>query len=149
MAAANDFHVFRLRFLESRNVLLWNHEHVCRSLRVNVVKGKGVLVFVDLLRRHFAADYAAEQTIGHSAIRLGELCVQSKKRGREQRSIFAGKRYHPDCDQTNVSCQYATLVVSCCAGASPVEPKILTPRRSRSRWRAPVHALDCHLEREP
>src|SRR5439155_6536990 len=65
VAATHDLSLFQGRFLQTANMFLGNYQHVRRSLGVDVFKGKGVLVFVDFLRRYFAANDATEQAIVH------------------------------------------------------------------------------------
>jgi len=61
MAAANDFGVVAFCLLQSREVTFRNYEHMHGCLGTNVVKGENVIVFIDFLRRDFAADDAAEK----------------------------------------------------------------------------------------
>jgi hypothetical protein len=63
MTSAYHFGVVSLRFLQSSDMFLWDDQHVRGSLRVDVFKGKHVLVFVDFLRRNLTAENAAEKTI--------------------------------------------------------------------------------------
>jgi len=63
MAPADDFGVFRIRFLQSGEMFFGNDENVCGRLRVDVFEGEDVVIFVNFLRRNFAADDAAEEAI--------------------------------------------------------------------------------------
>ena len=65
LAAADHFCILGRGFLQSTQVLLGNDEHVRRSLRINIVEGIYVLVFVDFLGGYFTLNDAAEQTIVH------------------------------------------------------------------------------------
>src|ERR1700733_6623645 len=55
-------------------MLLGNDQHVSRSLRIDIVEGIRMLIFVDFLRRYFPANNLAEQTVVHETVhnlRLG------------------------------------------------------------------------------
>jgi hypothetical protein len=69
-ATANEFRVFWLSFLQARNMFLGKDEYVRRALGVDIVKGEGVLVFVDFLGGNFTADNTAEQTISHNLVSI-------------------------------------------------------------------------------
>ena len=62
MTVANQLGVFSGRFFQSPNMLLGNYQDVRGSLRADVVKRISAIVFVDLLGRSVALDYAAEET---------------------------------------------------------------------------------------
>src|ERR1700733_880130 len=68
VTAADQFSFFRCRFFQSANVFLGNHQNVGRSLRIDVFKGEGVVVFVNFLRRNLAFKNAAEQALVHGKI---------------------------------------------------------------------------------
>jgi len=70
MTAADDFGIGRLGFFQSRKMSLWNDENVGGCLRVDVFEGEDVVVFVNFLGRNFAADDAAEETVGIGHSRL-------------------------------------------------------------------------------
>ena len=53
---------------EPANVLLGNHQHVRRSLRIDIVEGVGMLVFVNFLGGYFPANDAAEQAVVHDTV---------------------------------------------------------------------------------
>jgi hypothetical protein len=63
MTTADDFGVGILSLFQTSKVPLGNDEDVRGCLRVDVFKRENVLVFVNLLRRNFAADDAAEKAI--------------------------------------------------------------------------------------
>ena len=65
MAASDDLGFVLLRFLQTTNVFLGHDKDVRRRLWVDVFEGKGVLVFVDFLRRDLAGDDLAKKTIFH------------------------------------------------------------------------------------
>lgn len=64
VAAADQFRVFRFRFLQSREMFPGNDEHMSRSLRLNVFKREDVVVFVNFLGGNLSAKNAAEKTAG-------------------------------------------------------------------------------------
>jgi hypothetical protein len=66
MAMPQQIRVFHRRLFQPGNVFLGDNQHVGGSLRVDIVKGKGVFVFVNFLGRHFAAHNAAKQASSHS-----------------------------------------------------------------------------------
>jgi len=59
-ATANEFRVFRLGFLQARNMFLGKDQDVGRALGVDIFKGEGVFVFVNFLGGNFTADNTAE-----------------------------------------------------------------------------------------
>lgn len=63
MTAANQFGVFAACLLQSCKMLLGNHQYVRGRLRLDVLKGKEVFVFIHFFRRNLAADDAAEKAI--------------------------------------------------------------------------------------
>ncbi len=65
MAAADQLGFFRGGFFQSANVFLGNHEHMRGPLRIDVLKSKGVIVFVNLLGGNLAAHDAAKQAVSH------------------------------------------------------------------------------------
>jgi hypothetical protein len=68
LATADHFCILGRGFLQSAQVLLGNDEHMRRSLRINIVEGIYVLVFVDFLGGYFPANDAAEQTVVHDTV---------------------------------------------------------------------------------
>jgi len=60
VASANKFGVFGLRLLQPCNVFLGYDEHVGRPLRVQILEGEGVFIFVHFFAGHFASDNATE-----------------------------------------------------------------------------------------
>jgi hypothetical protein len=65
MATADEFGVFGLCVFQTGEMFLGNDENVSWPLRVEIFECEGVFVFVNFLRRHFAADNAAKQTVRH------------------------------------------------------------------------------------
>ena len=59
-ATANEFRVFRLGFLQARNMFFGKDQHVGRALGVDIFKGERVLVFVNFLGGNFTTDNTAE-----------------------------------------------------------------------------------------
>ncbi len=60
VTAPHQFRVFRHRFLQARDMFLGDNQDVSRALWVQIFKGKRVLVFVNFLGWHFAANNPAE-----------------------------------------------------------------------------------------
>ena len=60
VAKSNQFRVFRLSFLQARDMFLGEDEHVGRPLGVDIFKGERVLVFIKLLGGNFTTDNTAE-----------------------------------------------------------------------------------------
>lgn len=60
MAEPDQGRVFRRRFLKSGDMFLWNDEDMSRALRMDVFKGKNVIVFMDFPGRNFAANNPAK-----------------------------------------------------------------------------------------
>ena len=50
-------------FVERRDMTSWNHEHMRRRLRIDIVEGNDVLVFEDLARRDLISGDAAEKAL--------------------------------------------------------------------------------------
>jgi hypothetical protein len=59
-ATANEFRVFRLSFLQARDVFFGKDQDVGRALRVDIFKGEGVPVFINFLGGNFTPDNTAE-----------------------------------------------------------------------------------------
>src|SRR3979411_842188 len=97
--AANQFRMFAAGFLQSCKVFLGNHQHVGGRLRLNVLKSKDVLVLVDFFRWNFAADDAAEKTIGswicHGFVRSRESEDSTCRAARESGLPLGGAKYRP------------------------------------------------------
>src|SRR5262249_32333667 len=60
LAISEQLGVVAGRFLQSHDVLLRHDEHVRRRLRIDVLEGERLFVFVDLLRRDLTGDDLAE-----------------------------------------------------------------------------------------
>ena len=60
LAAADQLGILCHSFLQSADVFFGNDQHMRRGLRINIVEGVGVLVFVDFLGGYFPANDAAE-----------------------------------------------------------------------------------------
>lgn len=73
MAAANDFCVSGFGFFQIRKMPLRNNEHVGGRLRMDVLEGVNILIFMNLLGGNLAADDAAEK-----AIRIRHRCPLSQ-----------------------------------------------------------------------
>ena len=65
LASADQFGILSYGFLQAANMLFGNDQHVGRSLRIDIVEGVGMFVFVDFLGGYFPANDAAEQAIVH------------------------------------------------------------------------------------
>lgn len=63
VATANRFSIFRLRFFQSSEMFLGDDEYVRRGLRVDIFKGKDVIVFVDFSRGNLATENAAKKAV--------------------------------------------------------------------------------------
>lgn len=76
VTASDQFSVFFLCLFQSGKVLLGNDEHMRRSLRLDVVKGEDVVVFIHFLRGNVTVDDAAEEAvgagIGHGLVTIGK-----------------------------------------------------------------------------
>jgi len=75
MAAADDFGVSWLRFLQPCKMAFGNDEDVGRRLGIDVFECKNVLIFEHLLRWNLATNDAAEEAIG-----IGHLRSPVRKR---------------------------------------------------------------------
>ncbi len=64
VALSDEFGMVCIRFLQSRKMFFGDNENVSGGLRIDVFKGKNVIVFVDLFRGNFAAEYTAEKAVG-------------------------------------------------------------------------------------
>ena len=60
VAKADQFRILRGRFFQSGNMFFRDDQDMSRALRVNVFKGKNVIVFKHLLGRNFAANDPAK-----------------------------------------------------------------------------------------
>jgi len=60
VAASHQFRIFSGGFLQAGNMFLGDDQHVRRTLWVQILKGKSVLVFKNFLRWNFASNNAAE-----------------------------------------------------------------------------------------
>src|ERR1700751_2469554 len=65
MKAPNQLSVFFLRFLQPPYMLLGDHQNMRGRLRVDVLEGKTMLVFVDFLGRNLALNNSTKQAVGH------------------------------------------------------------------------------------
>lgn len=76
MAAADQFGIFGLGFLQSSEMFLGHDQHVRGRLRIDVFEGEDVLVLVNFLRGNLAADDAAEEAVasgvGHLSVTLAD-----------------------------------------------------------------------------
>src|SRR5271155_3938540 len=63
VTAPDHYGVVRLRFVQSRKMLLRDDQHVRRSLRADVFEGKDVIVLINLLRGNLAAKNTAEKAV--------------------------------------------------------------------------------------
>ena len=76
VTAANHFGILGLRFFQSSKMLSGDDQHMRRRLRIDVFKGKHVLVLVDFLGRNLAAQNAAEEAVGrgfgHRSVTMAE-----------------------------------------------------------------------------
>ncbi len=78
MTVTDEIRVFGFRFFESSNMFLRNHQHMGGSLRVDVIEGQRVLIFVNFFGRYFPANNAAKETISHcDRIRLMEFRIET------------------------------------------------------------------------
>ena len=68
LAVADELGILGHRFFQPANVFFGNHEHVRRGLRIDVVEGVGMLVFVNFLGGYFPANDAAEQAVVHDTV---------------------------------------------------------------------------------
>jgi len=64
--ASDELCVFRLSFFQATNMLLGNNQNVRGRLRIDVLEGDRVLVFIYFLGGDFAVDDAAEEAVCHS-----------------------------------------------------------------------------------
>lgn len=76
MAPSDEFGVMRIRFLQSSEVFFGDYENVGGGLRIDVFKGKNVIVFVNLFRGNFAAEDTAEKAVGRG-IGHGSLTMRN------------------------------------------------------------------------
>ena len=60
VAKSNEFRVFRLGFLQTRDVFFGKDQHVGWALGVDIFKGERVFVFINLLGGNFTTDNTAE-----------------------------------------------------------------------------------------
>ena len=67
VTATDYLGILRSRLLETSNMFLGHNQHMRRTLRMKVLKGKRMLVFVDFLGRKLTLDDAAEQTVCHGS----------------------------------------------------------------------------------
>src|SRR5580704_7061112 len=68
LAVADQLGILGHRFLQSANVLFRNDQHMSWSLRIDIVEGVGMFVFVNFLGGDFPANDAAEQTVVHDTV---------------------------------------------------------------------------------
>ena len=83
LAVADEFSILGQRFFQPANVLLRNHQHVRRSLRIDIVEGVGVLVFVDFLGGYFPTNDAAEQAVVHDTVHSSKFGDTPQRGGRQ------------------------------------------------------------------
>jgi hypothetical protein len=68
LAAPDQFGVFAFGFFQAGDVFPGNNENVRGALWIEVFESENVIVFVDLLGRHLAAQKAAKKAISHNFI---------------------------------------------------------------------------------
>src|ERR1700691_103789 len=68
MTAPDELRIFRRGFLQSWNMFFGDDQHVRWPLRIQIFKGKCVLVFIDFFRWYFATNDAAEQAVRHKSV---------------------------------------------------------------------------------
>ncbi len=66
LAVANKLGILFCRLVNADDVLLRNNQNMGWGLRIDVLKGEGLLVFIHLPRRNPAGDDFAEKAISHS-----------------------------------------------------------------------------------
>jgi len=71
---ADGRRVRHCEIVQHRDVLAWNHEKVRRCLRIDVFEGDYVVIFMNLARRDFTRDDAAEEAFVRGA---GHLLIVS------------------------------------------------------------------------
>jgi hypothetical protein len=62
---SQDLVIPGVQVVESRDVLLGNHQDMKRGLRVDVLEGVDAIVLEDLFRRYLTCKNAAEEAISH------------------------------------------------------------------------------------
>ncbi|OLE90553.1 MAG: hypothetical protein AUF79_10000 [Crenarchaeota archaeon 13_1_20CM_2_51_8] len=67
MASANCIGILARSFFQPANVFFGNDQHMRRRLRIDVLKCKRVLVFIDFFGGNFSTNNTAEQTIFHES----------------------------------------------------------------------------------
>ena len=70
LAAANDIGILGDSFFQSADMFLGDNEYMSRRLGVNVLKGEGVVVFIDFAGGYLAPNNAAEQAVTHDTSSL-------------------------------------------------------------------------------
>jgi hypothetical protein len=78
VAAADEFGIRGLGFIQSREMFFRNNQHMCGSLRVDVLEGEDVGIFIDFLGGNLAPEEAAEKATG-SGISHGEFTLRRKR----------------------------------------------------------------------
>ena len=68
LAVADELGILGHRFFQPANVFFGNDQHVRRGLRIDVVEGVGMFVFVNFLGGYFPANDAAEQAVVHDTV---------------------------------------------------------------------------------
>ena len=63
VTATDHFGVLSLRLFQPGKMFSWDDQHMRRCLRIDVFKGKHVLVLVDFLGGNLAAENAAEEAV--------------------------------------------------------------------------------------
>jgi hypothetical protein len=82
VAEAYQFGFFGRGFFESGDVFFGDYKNVSWTLRVKILKREDLIIFVNFLRRHFAANNAAKKTIGHGLILTFTECRSSTAQNR-------------------------------------------------------------------
>src|SRR5262249_33073744 len=65
VAAADQFGVFAAGFFQPANVFFRDDQQVSGALRMDILKGERMIVFVNLPAGYFALNHAAKQTVRH------------------------------------------------------------------------------------
>ena len=83
LAITNQFRVSFCRLVNANDMFLGDNQHVGRRLRLNVLKGKRLFVFVNFFGRNFSRDDLAEEAVSHNR----EIVTNVFLKSRAQRGI--------------------------------------------------------------
>ncbi len=86
MAAANNFGIGVLGFLQSCKMSFGNDQYVRRSLGLDIFEREYMRVFVNFFRWNFSADNAAEKAVG-----IVHGCFTSRNDNTEVERLSAGR----------------------------------------------------------